>query len=225
MSSRVVAIIVANATCVVAPGAIFTRTRRLAIGSRTAPVKLVSGRPSVMAIGACTVRPRPRKRARSVSNSMPAAASLAITCAPKSSRSVTARGRREKTSTRNLRHELAADEEVRERRVREVRGRRRERDLRVRRDLDLGRSRAEVAQRQPPYLGVVLGRDDHFEHRLDVAVLAHDPDAVLVERDVVARRLDADRLVPGRPHPSVARVAQVDEAAVVVAASDPRATV
>ena len=54
-----------------APAATRTRTRRLAIGSSTAPVKLVSGRPSVTATGAWTLPPRPMKRARSVSNSMP----------------------------------------------------------------------------------------------------------------------------------------------------------
>ena len=75
----------------------------------------------------------------------------------------------------------------------------------------------EIAQRQPPDLGVVLRRYDHFERRLDRAVLPDDADAILMERDFVARRLDADRLVPGGPHATVARVAQIHEAAVIVA--------
>ena len=118
---------------------------------------------------------------------------------------------------RNLRHELAADEEIGERRMREVGRGWRQRDLRIGRDLDLARPRADVAQRQAADLRVVFRGHDHFEHRLDVAVLADDADAVLVERDVVARGLDADRLIPGRPHAAVARVAQINEAAVVVA--------
>ena len=79
-------------------------------------------------------------------------------------------------------------------------------------------TRAEVAQRQPADFGVVLGRHDHFERRFDRAVLAHDADAIFVERDFVARRLGC-RSAGTRPttRGRRSRIAQIDEAAVIVA--------
>ena len=49
------------------PGARRTRRRRLKTGSSTVPAVLESGRRSSIEIGSRTLRPRPRKRARSVS--------------------------------------------------------------------------------------------------------------------------------------------------------------
>jgi len=62
---------VQNVTCAVAPGASLTRRRRLNIGSRTAPAVLERGCPSITETGVRIERPRPRKRARSVSNCTP----------------------------------------------------------------------------------------------------------------------------------------------------------
>ena len=63
------AAIVQKATRTVAPGATRMRRRMEKMGSRTAPTEFESGRLSMIAIGARTVWPRPRKRALSVSNS------------------------------------------------------------------------------------------------------------------------------------------------------------
>ena len=67
--SRLVATPVANARRTCPPGAMRTRRRRLRTGSSTAPVVPESARPS-SATGSSGVRPRPRKRARSVSHSI-----------------------------------------------------------------------------------------------------------------------------------------------------------
>ena len=58
---------VVNVMCSVVPAAMRTRVRRLKMGSRTAPTVLVSGRPSITAMGLRKVCPRPTNRARSVS--------------------------------------------------------------------------------------------------------------------------------------------------------------
>ena len=56
-----------------------TRRRRLTIGSSTAPVVPDSGRPSITAAGVRIPRPRPRKRARSVSHCRPPTVSPSTT--------------------------------------------------------------------------------------------------------------------------------------------------
>ena len=68
-SSREEATMVQKSTRAVAPGAILTRRRRAKIGSSTVPVAPESGRPLTAAVGARMLPPRPRNRARSVSNS------------------------------------------------------------------------------------------------------------------------------------------------------------
>ena len=60
---------VQKATRTVAPGATRMRRRIEKIGSRTAPTEFDSGRLSITAMGVRTLRPRPRNRALSVSNS------------------------------------------------------------------------------------------------------------------------------------------------------------
>ncbi len=65
--SRVSAAIRASWTRAVAPGWRRRRRRMLKIGSRTVPTVFDSGRRSSIALGCRIVRPRPRKRARSVS--------------------------------------------------------------------------------------------------------------------------------------------------------------
>ncbi len=68
--SRSCATPVAKDSRMLAPGNNRIRCRRLTMGSRTTPVVPDSARPS-RAAGAAGVPPRPRKRARSVSHSMP----------------------------------------------------------------------------------------------------------------------------------------------------------
>ena len=84
---------------------------------------------------------------------------------------------------------LGLHEEVREHRVRRLRGGWREHELGVRGDLDLPRPRAEVGERHATELGVVLRRDDHLEGRRDRAVPPVELGAVLEEgRAVRVRR-------------------------------------
>ena len=78
-----------------------------------------------------------------------------------------AAGRQERPE---LRHELGLDEEVGERRVRGVGGRRRQHELGVGRQLELARLRAEVRDRDAADLGVVLRRDHDLERGRDGAV-------------------------------------------------------
>ena len=89
------ATIVQKSIRAVAPGAIRTRRRRANIGSSTAPVVPESGRPPITAPGARMLPPRPRNRARSVSNSRLPDASPSTTarCAAQTSGSVGARRR------------------------------------------------------------------------------------------------------------------------------------
>ena len=80
-----------------------------------------------------------------------------------------------------------------------VRRRRRQHDLGVRRQLDLPRPRPEIRERDAPHLGIVLRRHDHLERGAHGPVAPNDLRAVLGERDRVAVRLAAPRLVAGRP--------------------------
>ena len=95
-SSRDEAASVQNATRAVAPRGIRTCRRRLKIGSSTAPTVLESGQPSAMAAGERMVCPRPRKRARSVSNctSPELSPSTTARCAAHTSGSAAERRRR-----------------------------------------------------------------------------------------------------------------------------------
>ncbi len=94
-ASRVPAAIVQNATRTVAPAATVTRQRRENTASSTVPTVLDRSRPS-MAAASRTLRPRPRKRARSVSAWMPlwAAPFATSRCAAQTSGSVGVRRRR-----------------------------------------------------------------------------------------------------------------------------------
>ena len=95
--------------------------------------------------------------------------------------------------------------------MREVGGGRGEHDLGVRGQLDLPHPGAVVGERHPAQLGVVLGADHHLEPAADRAVTPDDLGAVLGEGDLVAVRLDAARLISGRPDLAALRVAEEDE--------------
>ncbi len=149
--SRESATIRARWTRTVAPGARRTRRRRLKIGSRTVPTVFESGRRSSMALGISDRPAAPEKARRDRSRT---AARRTARPAPSSPapprpapRDRVDGGRASSASSR--RDELGLDEEVRERGMRRVGCGRREDDLRVRRDLDLARARAEIRQRDP----------------------------------------------------------------------------
>ena len=76
---------------------------------------------------------------------------------------------------------------------------------------------AEVGQRHPADLGVVLGRDDDRQAGRDRAVAAQELGAVLGVGDLVAVGLGAGRLVAGRPDRAGVHVAQEEVAAPRVA--------
>ncbi len=61
---------VVNDTRAVPPGGTRSFTRRLTMGSNTAPVDPLNGLSDIIAAGFLACRPRPMKRSRSVSNSM-----------------------------------------------------------------------------------------------------------------------------------------------------------
>ena len=71
-----------------------------------------------------------------------------------------------------LRVELGLDEQLAERRMREVVLGRCQHHLGIARDLDFARPVAAVGDRQPPHLDVVFGRDGDLQLRLEVAVAA-----------------------------------------------------
>ena len=201
--SRDSATTVARCTRTVAPGARRSRRRRLKTGSRTVPAVFESGRRSSIAIGSRMVRPRPRKRARSVSYCTVPTISpcTVITCAAQTGAS-RSRGRRPASSASSAGDELRLDEEVREGRMRRVGGRGREDDLRVGRHLDLARARSAVRERHLAHLGVVLRRDGDPEARRDRAVAAVDLHAVFRVDGLVGVGLDSGRLVSRRPDPA-----------------------
>ena len=109
-----------------------------------------------------------------------------------------------------LRIELGLDEQLAERRVREVVLGTRQHDLGVAGHLDLARLRAAVGDRQPPHLHVVFRRHGDLELRFDVGVAAAERDLVEIEGGLEPVGLLADRLVGGRPDAARPRIAQVD---------------
>ena len=110
-----------------------------------------------------------------------------------------------------LRIELGLDEQLPERRVREVVLRTSQDDLGVAGDLDLARLRAAVGDGQAPHFHVVFRRHGDLELRLDVGIAATEGDLVEIECRLEAVRLLTDRLVGGGPDPTRPGIAQVDE--------------
>ncbi len=114
---------------------------------------------------------------------------------------------------RAFRKVFGLEEQLEERRVREIVGGGPEHDLDQARDLDLAQAVAAVDQRDAADLDVVLGRHDDLEPRLDAVVRALEHGLVGVERDAVALGLAAHGLVGCRPQQSAPHVAQVHELA------------
>ena len=94
-ASRAGATTVQKQTRAVVPGAIVTRWRSENMGSRTAPDVFFKRWPPMTAIGDASVRPRPMKLARSVSNSrLPSSPSPVTIAAAQTGLSSGPRGRR-----------------------------------------------------------------------------------------------------------------------------------
>ena len=94
------------------------------------------------------------------------------------------------------------DEQVAERGVGQVRVGRGQHDLRVASHVEAPRTQSVVGDRHAPQLDVVLGRDDDFGARFDLAVDAAKDGAVRGEDDLVVVSLAADRLKRRRPEVS-----------------------
>ena len=118
---------------------------------------------------------------------------------------------------RALREVLRFDEQLPERRMGQVVGQGRERDLAVARDLQFAGTIAQVRDREPPHLDVVLRGDGDVEPRRDAVVLPAEHGALGVERDEVLLRLPRRRVIGGRPHRAVAHIADIQELAAEVA--------
>ena len=172
------------------PGASRTRCRRLRIGSSTTPAVSESGRPS-SAAGSCTVRPRPRNAARSVSHSTGPCTprSSPSTCTAHAGRSLSLALSPMTQEGRAVGEILGLEKQLGERRMREVLGGRREHDLHVACDFEFARAVSLVRQRQPPHLDVVFRRHRDIERGREVAVAPVDRDAIGAAGDQIVVRL------------------------------------
>ena len=70
--------------------------------------------------------------------------------------------------------------------MRDVVGLRRQDELGIGGHLDLARPVAGIGDRDAADLGVVLGRDEHFQRRRQIAVVPGELGPILAERDVIA---------------------------------------
>ena len=105
------------------------------------------------------------------------------------------------------------DEQVRERRVREVGLRRRQHDFRVAGEIEAARLAAVVGDRDPPQLDVVLGRDDDLGARLQASVDPAEHRPVEREGDFELVGVASDRLMGGRPDRTGLQIANEAEVA------------
>ena len=109
------------------------------------------------------------------------------------------------------------DEELAERGVREVRGRRSEDDLGVARHLDFAGTIGVVHDRQPADFDIVLGRDRDIEPRREAVMDAMEGRAFRRQRDQVFPRLDAVRICGWRPDRAGPYIAQIEKLAAGIA--------
>ena len=94
---------------------------------------------------------------------------------------------------------LRLDEETGKGLMRRIRRWRSQHELGIGGQLDLTCLPAEVHDRYPPQLGVVLWRDQHLERGRDGSIPPIQLGAVLREGRAILVRLDAGRLIPRRP--------------------------
>ena len=97
------------------------------------------------------------------------------------------------------------DKQLHEGGMRDVVGLRAEHQLGIRGDVDLARAAAVIGNRDAPDLGIVLGRDEHFQRRRQGAVAPGVFGTVLVEHGVIAIGFGAAWLEAGRPHVAALR--------------------
>ena len=190
----------------VSPGAIRTRRRSASTGSSTVPVVLDSGRASTIETALRKSCPRPRKRARSVSNCKPPmpSPSSALTWATQSCGIRRDRGPRRVASSAPLSAmNSVLHEQLGERGVRGVGVGRRQHHLGVGRQFDFADAASLVGHRDPAHLRVVFGRHEDLGRGEDGSVPAGDFRAILEKRHVVAVGLASDRLISGRPYLAV----------------------
>ena len=109
------------------------------------------------------------------------------------------------------------DEQLAERRMREVVFRRSEHDLRVARHVDLADPEAAIGQLQAADLDIVFGGDGDIERRDDVVVATVERRFLRKEQDRVSLRLATSRVEGRRPDRAAPHVAQIDELAAVIA--------
>ena len=116
-----------------------------------------------------------------------------------------------------LRDDLRLHEEIGERRMQRVRGRRRESDFRVTRDLDRPPRPRTVGDAKSAQFDVVFRRDDDLGMRFESVVAPAKFGARFGEYRLVVRRALPRRLMRGRPELAARDVADVAERAPVVA--------
>ena len=134
------------------------------------------------------------------------------------------RGRRWQISADAFGQVFGLDEQLAERRMREVVARQRQRDLDVAGDVDLAHAIAVIDELQQPHFDVVLGRDGDFELRGDLLGRRIEHRDVRLEGREVAIRLAPGRQIGRRPDRAAAHVAQVDVLAAGIGASHRAAT-
>ena len=106
---------------------------------------------------------------------------------------------------------LGFDEQIAERRVSPVGVGRSQHDLAVARQLDLARVVSIVGDGHPPHLGRLLGHDGDLGPGFDVAIVPVKGDPVDREGRQIPVGRGTDRLMSGRPHPSVVQILEVAE--------------
>ena len=166
-----------------APGAIRTRWRRLRIGSSTTPVVPDSACSS--AAGASVSRPRPTKRARSVSHSTGPCGrpSRLSTCMAHTAGVARVAWAPVAQQSRALAEVFGFEKQLRERWMGEIVNCGCQDHFHVAGHIDFPDPGAVVGHCRPPHLDVVLSRHDDLEARREIAVPA-------VERGFFGTELD-----------------------------------
>ena len=198
------------------PAGTLIRYRSANTGSKTFPRYRTTAAPSITARGDLISRPRPRKRARSVSNSgSPNSGAFEDRVVGRPDVRLIGRAFATRCEERvALRDVFRLNEKLRERLMRRVCRGRREHELQIGRDLDLPVAMAAVGDRQSPNFGVVFRRYDDLQGRRDRPVRANEFRAVLGKGDLVGLRLDPARLKSRRPDCAAPDIPQEDVAPV-----------
>ncbi len=175
--------------------------------------RALTARSPSSAAGRLVSRPRPMKRARSVSHSTgPCDRPSRLRTCIAHDRRVLRIARAPMAEQRGAVGEvLGFEKQLAERRMRQIIGRRRQHDLRVAGDVDLANSRALVDDRHAPHFDVVFRRDGDVELRGDLVVVPAERRPLRPELDDVVVRFRGRRMIGGRPHGAASHVAQVDE--------------